>query len=75
MFLVVAIEVEKRRSGKNGKNGRKWWKMGCRGKMAKMDFRGKMAGNGFSRVLRHGSRGSPVDNGRNGRIRVAAVIW
>ena len=41
MFLVVAIEVEKRRSGKNGG---KWSKMGCRG---------YLVGNGFPRVLRH----------------------
>ena len=26
--------------------------------------RGYLVGNGFSRVLRHGSRGGPVDNGR-----------
>ena len=31
-----------------------------------MDFRGKMVGNGFPRVSRHGHRGSPVDNGQNG---------
>ena len=43
VFYVVAIEVEKRRSGKNGKNGRKWSKMGCRG---------YLVGNGFPRVLR-----------------------
>ena len=30
--------------GQNGKNGRKW---------LKMDFRGKMVGNGLPRVLRH----------------------
>ena len=45
MFLVVAIEVEKRRSGKNGKNGknglprlfgRKWISAG---KWQEMDFR------------------------------------
>ena len=41
VFYVVAIEVEKRRSGKNGKNG---LKMGCRG---------YLVGNGFPRVLRH----------------------
>ena len=41
MFHVVAIEVEKRRSGKNGG---KWSKMGCRG---------YLVGNGFPRVLRH----------------------
>ena len=29
-----------------------------------MDFRGKMVGNGFPRVVRHGSRGDQVGNGR-----------
>ena len=46
VFYVVAIEVEKRRSGKNGG---KWLKMGCRG---------YLVGNGFPRVLRH----SPTTN-------------
>ena len=41
VFYVVAIEVEKRRSGKNGG---KWSKMGCRG---------YLVGNGFPRILRH----------------------
>ena len=36
-------------------NGRKW---------QKMDFRGKMVGNGFPRVSSHGSRGGQVGNGR-----------
>ena len=43
-------------------NGRKWQKMVE--KWSKMDFRGKMVGNGFPRVLRHGSRGGQVGNGR-----------
>ena len=55
VFLVVAIEVEKRRSGKNG---RKWSKMGCRG---------YLVGNGFPRFLRRGHRGGQEDHGRNGR--------
>ena len=42
----------------NGRNGRKWQKMGCRG---------KMAGNGFPRVSRRGHRGGPEDHGQNGR--------
>ena len=49
-------------------NGRKW---------QEMDFRGKIAENGFPRVSRHGSRGGQVGNGRkwqkmaeNGRKKV-----
>ena len=40
VFLVMAIEVEKRRSGKMVK-------------MVKMGCRGYLVGNGFSRFLRH----------------------
>ena len=54
-------------------SGRKW---------SKMDFRGKMAGNGFSRVLRHGSRGNQEGNGRkwqkmveNGGKWISAGKW
>ena len=60
-------------------NGRKW---------SKMDFRGKMVGNGFPRVIRHGSRGSQAGNGRkwskmvengfpreNGRKWISAGKW
>ena len=39
-------------------NGRKW---------SKIDFRGYLVENGFSRFLHHGHRGSQEDNGRNGR--------
>ena len=52
MFPVVAIEVEKRRSGKNGKNG-------------KMRCRGYLVGNGFPRVSRHGIRGGQAGIGEH----------
>ena len=49
-------------------NGGKWKIMAGNGrKWLKMDFRGKMAGNGFPRVSRRGHRGGQAGNGRNGR--------
>ena len=39
-------------------NGRKW---------SKMDFRGYLVENGFSRVSRRGHRGDQEDHGKNGR--------
>ena len=49
-------------------NGRKW---------SKIDFRGYLVENGFSRVSSHGHRGEQVDNGRkwskNGRKMVEKV--
>ena len=44
--------------GSQEDHSRKW------SKMAKMDFRGKMAGNGFPRVSRRGHRGDQAGNGR-----------
>ena len=43
---------------KMAENGRKW---------QKRVHRGYLVENGFSRVFRHGHRGSQEDNGRNGR--------
>ena len=69
VFLVMAIEVEKRRSGKMVK-------------MVKMGCRGYLVGNGFSRFLHHGHRGSQEDHDEkwqkmveNGRKKFTAVIW
>ena len=60
VFPVMVIEVTRQAMAE-----KKWWKM---------DFRGYMVGNGFSRVFRRGHRGSPVDNGRK-KKKFTAVIW
>ena len=54
-FLVMDNKVARQAMAENG---RKWQKM------VEIVHRGYLVGNGFSRVLRHGSRGSQVDNGR-----------
>ena len=54
-FLVMDNKVARQVMAENG---RKW---------QRIDFRGKMIDNGFSRFLHHGHRGVQEDNGKNGK--------
>ena len=58
VFLVMVIEVARKTMAENG---RKWQKMGCRG---------KMAGNGFPRVSRRGHRGRK----KGGQVKMVKMV-
>ena len=61
VFLVMDNTVARQVMAENG---RKWQKIEVRLKRRHLP---KMARNGFPRVSRHGHRGGPVDNGKNGK--------